>query len=143
MEIINPLIMHNKDEIFSRERALNLLELEGTSKNALYAFSGHPGDFERYKKKYSFLENEGYNVFQASIYGDTIFPLIKYFNAFDMIICGAGYNQVWEAVFFNKKAYFETTPIRFSDQSLRIKESEKFNFTINGADQLVDIIMNL
>jgi hypothetical protein len=143
LEMINPLIIRNREEIFSRGKALKLLNLDGAEKTALYAFSGHPGDYERFIDKYSYLEKEGYQVVNASIYKDTIFPVVDYFNAFDFIVSGAGYNQVWEINYFKKKAVFETTPQRFWDQSLRVKEFEKHHFEENGADQLVDIIMNL
>jgi hypothetical protein len=143
LEMINPLIVRNRDEIFARKKALELLDLDETKKTALYAFSGHPGDYERFIAKYSYLEKEGYQVVNASIYKENLFPLVDYFNAFDFIVSGAGYNQVWEINYFSKKAVFETTHQRFWDQSLRIKEYQKFHFEENGADQLVDIIMSL
>jgi hypothetical protein len=135
--------MRNRDEIFPREKALSLLGLEGEKKTALYSISGHPEDYDRLLDKYSYLEKEGYEVIRSSTHRDAIFPAVDYFNAFDLVICGAGYNQVWEANFFRKKALFETTPLRFSEQSSRIRQSQGFHFDVNGADQLVDIIMNL
>ncbi len=142
-EMINPLIMKNRDEILPREKALELLDLESDRKVALYAFSGHPGDYERFLDKYSYLEMEGFTVFHASISTNKIFPIIDYFNAFDFIVSGAGTNQVWEIRYFNKTAVFEKITQKFWDQSLRLKEYEGFAFDENGADQLVNIIMNM
>jgi len=68
---------------------------------------------------------------------------VDYFNAIDLIVCGAGYNQVWEANFFAKKALFELLDVHFSDQRLRLSASENFHFDINGADQLADIIIGI
>lgn len=142
-DMINPLIMHNRDEILTREKSLNVLNLDPGKKIALYAFSGHPGDYERYLDKYSYLEKEGFQIVHASIYKDSVFPLIDYFNAFDFIVSGAGYNQVWEIRYFKKNAIFEPTHQRFWDQSLRLKEYVRFHFDENGADQLVDMLMNM
>lgn len=143
MSRINPLIIRNHDEIFSREQSLQRIGLSGDKKIAFYGFSGHQGDFERHMEKYSFLKSDGYEVVMSSLYGENLFPAVDYYNAFDLVICGGGYNQVWETVYFQKKAIFETTSLQFSDQADRIRASQNFSFTENGADQLVDIILNL
>lgn len=143
MERINPLIMMNRDEIMPRETALDRLGLDGSKKVALYSLSGHPRYFDQFKEKYSYLEKEGYEVVYTGTYRDGLFPAIDYFNAIDLVVCGAGYNQVWEANYFRKKALFEILDVKFSDQRQRLKASESFHFDVNGADELVDIIMNL
>ena len=142
MEKINPLILRNRDEILSRETAMKRLGLGGKRKAALYSFSASPEQYDRFLEKYSYLDDE-YEVIRTSSYKNGIFPAVDYFNAFDLVICGGGYNQVWEAVYFKKKGIFEPLPMQFSDQSVRIKASKIFHFEENGADQLVDIIMNL
>lgn len=142
MDTINPLIMRNRDEIFSREKALHILRLSGERPVALYSFSGNPEDYDTYLDKYAHLEHE-YDVVRTSTYKNMLFPVVDYFNAFDYIVCGAGYHHIWEAVFFRKKAVFETAPMRFGDQSVRIEASRNFSFDVNGADQLVEIIQNL
>jgi hypothetical protein len=142
MEMINPLVIRNRDEILSREQALDRLGIDGLRKVALYSFSGNPGDYEESLDKYAYLDSD-YDVVRLSLFGDHLFPIVDYYNAFDLIVCGAGYNNVWSAVFFNKKALFEATPRYYSDESLRVKYSENFRFDVNGADQLVDIIMKL
>ena len=76
-------------------------------------------------------------------YQDKLFPEVDYFNAFDMIVCGGGYNQFWEAVYFNKEAIFCPLPLTFEDQARRIRECQEYYFEENGADQLVDIIVNM
>ena len=58
--------------------------------------------------------------------GNTLFPAVDYFNAMDLVVCGAGYNQVWEANFFGKKALFEVLDVNFSDQRLRLETSKNF-----------------
>jgi hypothetical protein len=139
MEMINPLVIRNRDEILTREKALDRLDIDGLRKVALYSFSGNPGDYEENLEKYSYLEKE-YDVLRLSLYGDYLFPVVDYYNAFDLIVCGGGYNNVWAAVYFDKKAIFEPAQLLFSNHEIRIKASENFRFDINGADQLVDII---
>ena len=68
---------------------------------------------------------------------------MDYFNAVDLVVCGAGYNQVWEANYFGKKALFEVLDVNFSDQRLRIRTGQSFRFDENGADQLAEIIRKL
>ncbi|MBN2159956.1 MAG: hypothetical protein JW807_11220 [Spirochaetes bacterium] len=94
-------------------------------------------------KKYAHLEKEGYNMVYTTNYQGGIFPVVDYFNAFDLLICAAGYNQFWESKYFGKKAIFETIKGNFSSQEKRIKMGRRFKFDINGADQLVDIILGL
>jgi hypothetical protein len=45
--------------------------------------------------------------------------------------------------FFNKEAYFETVPVKFCDQEKRLREQGDHTFDINGAEQLVEIILSL
>ncbi len=142
MERINPLVVRDRDEILDRAAALRRLRLDGSRKVALYSFSGDPGDYERHLEQYAYLDRE-YEVVRLSLGRDLIFPVVDCFNAVDLLICGAGYNQVWEANYFRKKAIFEIHEVRFSDQRLRVQASESFHFDENGADQLVDMIVGL
>ena len=144
MRQINPIILRNRDEILPRAEALDRLNLNDNQKVSLFAFNGHPGDFERYKKKYSYLEDTGgYQMIYTTIYKGGIFPIVDYFNAFDFIITAAGYNSFWEVMFFNKEAVFENIPLNFSSTERRIRECQEYTFDENGANQLVDIIMSL
>ncbi|MCF6335423.1 MAG: hypothetical protein L3J12_06755 [Spirochaetales bacterium] len=76
-------------------------------------------------------------------YRGGIFPVVDYFNAFDLIITSGGYNSFWEAQFFEKEALFIPQPRQFEDQRKRINEYAGMIFKENGADQLVRIITEL
>jgi hypothetical protein len=94
--------------------------------------------------KYSYLESAGYRMIYSTNYSaEGFFPIVDYYNAVDFIVSGAGYNQFWEIIYFNKEAVF--VPVRriFEDQGKRIRECQEHYFVENGADQLVDIIMKL
>ena len=143
MDLINPIVIKNRDEILSRKEALNRLSLDSKNKTCLLAYNGHPGDFKRIKKTYSYLEDEGYQVVYSTNYEGGIFPVVDYFNAFDLIIFGAGYNSFWEAINFNKEAVFVPTKTMFESGERRVNECQEYTFEENGADQLVDIVMNL
>jgi len=142
MQQINPIILRNRDEILSRDKALDQLNLSDSQKICLYAFNAHPDDFERFKNKYSYLEDVGYQMVYTTNYKGGIFPIVDYFNAFDLIITGAGYSAFWEVIYFNKEAIFENFPLLFSSTERRIKECQEYYFDKNGADQLVDIILS-
>ena len=137
---INPLILRNRDEILSREEALTKLNLDPSKEVCLYAFNNRPGDFDKFRKKYSYLEDV-YQMVYTSNYSGGLFPVIDYFNAFDFIVCAAGYNQFWEVIYFNKEAVFEHVPLNFSSTERRVTECSDYQFDENGADQLVDIIL--
>ncbi len=66
-----------------------------------------------------------------------------YFNVLDFIICGDAYNRFREVIYFDKEAIFKPVPNQFEDQQRRVAECQEYYFEENGADQLVDIIMNL
>jgi hypothetical protein len=138
---INPLILRNRNEVLSREDAISRLNLDPSKDICLYAFNNRPGDFDKYKKKYSYLENV-YQMVYTSNYSGGLFPVIDYFNAFDFIVCAAGYNQFWEVIYFKKEAVFEHVPLNFSSTEKRVAECIDYQFDENGADQLVDIILN-
>ncbi len=143
MTPLNPFIIRNKDEILSRNDALHKLNLSSDKINCLFAFNGHPDDFERIKKMYSYLEDVEYNMVYTTNYKGGIFPVVDYFNAFDLVICGAGYNAFWEVAYFEKEAIVVPVPTRFEDQQRRIDECINYKFEKNGADQMVDIVLSI
>lgn len=142
METINPIVLRNRDEILSRDNAISELKLDPDREICILSYSGHPGDFKRVKKTYSHLEDL-YQMVYTTTYEEGIFPVIDYYNASDLIICGAGYNSFWEVIYLNKEAIFVPTHAIFESGERRIHECQEYNFDENGADQLVDIIMNL
>lgn len=144
MEQINPLIIRNKDEIKDKNEALSLLGLNGEKKTAFVGVNFKQGYLEKFKKNYSYLEDENYDViYSTNINGEGIFPVADYYNAIDLMVCSATYNFFWEARYFNKEAIFETVPVNFCDQEKRLRECSDYEFQENGADKMVDILMNL
>jgi len=142
MESINPLVIRNRDEILSRDDAISQLKLDTDREVCILSYSGHPGDFKRVKKTYSHLEDV-YQMVYTTTYEEAIFPVMDYYNASDLIVCGAGYNSFWEVIYLNKEAIFVPTRAIFESGERRIKECQDYSFNENGADQLVDIVMNL
>ena len=112
-------------------------------KACLFAINGKPGEFEEKKKLYSYLGETDYEMVYSSNFRGGLFPAVDYFNAFDLLICGAGYSAFWEAIYFEKEAIFVPFPRRFEGQRQRVAECEEYVCRQNGADQLVEIIMNL
>jgi hypothetical protein len=143
LQLINPIVIRNHEEILPRERAMADLKLTEGKQSCLFAFNGNPGEFERLKKVYSYLEEEGWQVVYSTNFQGGLFPVVDYFNAFDLLICGAGYNAFWEAVYFQKEAIFLPFLRRFEDQRRRVDECQEYAFEKNGADQLVDMILGL
>jgi hypothetical protein len=143
MEHIEPIILRNRNEILPRHKAIELLNLKPEQRNCLFAFNAHPGDFDRYKKKYNYLEDGGYQMVYTTNYRGGIFPIVDYFNAFDFIVTGAGYSAFWEVIYFDKEAVFENFPLMFSSTVRRLQECSDYRFTENGADQLAKIIETL
>jgi hypothetical protein len=140
---INPLVMRNRDEILSREEARKRLDIHGSNKVCLFSFNGEPGEFDRIKKQYSYLEDVGYTMVYSTNKDGGLFPAVDYFNAFNLIICGAGYNSFWEVMYFRKEVIFVPVRRRFENQRQRLNECGDYFFEENGADQLVDILMEL
>ena len=140
---IEPIIIRNRDEILPREQALDALDLHGSDKTCLFAINGKPGEFEEKKKMYSYLEENGYAMVYSSNFRGGLFPAVDYFAAFDLLVCGAGYNAFWEAIYFEKEAIFVPFPRRFENQRQRVADCEEYICKANGADQLVDIMVNL
>ncbi len=147
MKQIDPLIIRNRDEILSENEAGQRLGLttfkRNTGKTCLVALNGKPGDFEEIKKNYSYLEDVGYKMVYSTNYDGGLFPAADYFNVFDLLITGGGYNSFWESIFFEKETIFVPAPRQFEDQKKRIDDNTDYEFKGNGVDQLVELIMNL
>ena len=140
---INPVVIRNHEEILPRAKALAALNLVEGEKACLFAYNGNPGEYERITKLYSYLADEGYQMVYSSNYQGGLFPAADYYNAFDLLISGAGYNSFWEAIYFQKEAVFIPVPTRFEDQRLRVDNLQEYHFQENGADQLVELILSL
>ena len=150
MEEINPVIIRNRDEILPRSEARSRLGLQQRDDRPVcfFAFNGKPGEFETVRKSYSYLEDEGYRMVYTSNFNDGLFPLADYFNACDLLICGAGYNAFWEATYFEKEALFVPVPRRFESQEQRLEQGAGYRFDgngawRNGADQLAERILGV
>lgn len=141
-EHLNPILLRNRHEILPREEAAAHLGIDPNRATAFIALNGRPGEFEKLKKTYSYLEDE-YQVVYSSNYHGGIFPAVDYYNAFDFIVCGAGYSQFWEAIYLEKEALFVPQPRRFESQAWRVENCQDYRFTENGADQLARIIADL
>jgi hypothetical protein len=137
---IDPLVIRNRYEIMSREDAERALHLGGSAPRCLFAFNGKPGELARAKENYANLAGEGYEIVYSTNYEGGIFPAVDYFNAFDLLVCGAGYNSFWEAVYFGKPAVFVPQQRRFEDQARRVEECRGYVFERNGADGLVNLL---
>ena len=143
MKQINPIIIKSRDEILSKVEAQKCLDVNGSNPVCMFALNGSTELLQRTRKTYSYLEEEGYDMVYSANYEGGLFPVIDYFNAVDLLICGGGYNAFWESVYFQKDAIYVAVPTIFEDQQKRIKECSDYMFEENGADQLVDILMNL
>ncbi len=141
MEQINPIVIRNRDEILPRAAALEKLSPGGGSKICLFSVNGKPGEYEEIKKTYSYLEEEGYQIIYTTNFQEGLFPAVDYFNAVDLLVCGAGYNAFWEAVYFEKETIFYPFKRRFENQRLRVETCSGYRFEENGADQLVRMIV--
>jgi len=142
-EFINPIVIRNPEEILSREEACGRLGLDPWKRNCLFSLNVEDAAFRKAAESYSYLKDEGYALFYSSLFSEGLFPIVDYFNAFDLVVSGAGYNAFWEAVYFNKKAVFLPQPKRFENQKWRVDRCRDFRFTRNGADELSEIIAQM
>ena len=140
MRRIDPIVLRNPDEILSREAARDALGLPPQGDAFMLSLNAHAGNFEDARKTYSYLEDEGWKAVYTSNWHGGLFPAADWFNAVDLVICGGGYNQFWETVFFSKEAIHLTQPCVFEDQRLRVDKCQGYEFKENGADTLAKII---
>ncbi len=142
-EELNPLIIRNRDEILPRERALAALGLDGRKKICFVGINVMEGMLDALKKKYSYLDGPYRMLYSSNMAGGGIFPIADYYNAIDLVVSTAGYNQFWESVYFDKEALFENVELRFTDMADRVERHADHRFDVNGADQLAGIIMGM
>lgn len=141
---VNPLIMRNMDEIYPEATARKQLTADSNQKLCLVSLNGNPGEFEHVYHEYSQKLPAGYTLISTTNYHTSgIFPIIDYYNAFDLVISGAGYNSFWETRYFQKKAEYVPFERMFEDQWRRPRLFSHHTFKENGADQLVKMLLNM
>lgn len=132
---VPPLILRNRSELLERVNAAEVLGIDPERPTALVATNGEVGEFDVLRRDYSYLENE-YQVVYSSNHRDGLFPAVDYYEAIDFLVCGAGYNQFWEAQYFAMNAHFVPQPRRYEDQYWRVEKCQGHRFSENGADVL-------
>lgn|GEM_PF-370577 len=142
-EEIDPIIILDRGEIMGRDEALADLGLAPDERACLFAFNGAEGEGALAWKSFSYLEDEGWRVVRSDNRSGGLFPAARWFNAFDLVVCGAGYSAFWEARYFGKEACFVPYPRRFEDQGRRVALFSDYTPTANGADKLVDRLTGL
>lgn len=140
---INPMVIRNHDEILSRAEARADLKLDDDAQACLFACSGEVDQVATAWKSFSYLEDEGWAVVRSQHREGGLFPTVDWFNAFDLLIYGAGYNAFWEARWFKKVAFFVPFPRRFEDQARRPAFFSDYEFETNGSDELVRMLTAL
>ena len=140
---IQPMIIRNRDEIKSREAALAELGLSGAAQACLFSCSGEENQIAAIWKSFSYLQDEGWEVVRSQHRSGGLFPAIDWYDAFQLIICGAGYSAFWEARWMRKEAFFVPFKRRFEDQARRPALFSDYEFDTNGADELIKLIAGL
>jgi len=136
-ERLEPLIMRNHDEILSADAARADLGIEPGERACFFGFNGKEGEGAQVWKSFDYLESEGWKVIRSDNRQGGLFPAIDWYNAFDMVVVGAGYNAFWEARYFGKEAFFAPFPRNFEDQYHRVRVNSDYVPKENGADELV------
>jgi len=136
-ERLEPLIMRNHDEIKDATEARAELGIGAGEHACFFGFNGNAWEGAEVWKSFDYLEAEGWKVIRSDNRSGGLFPAIDWYNAFDMVVCGAGYNAFWEARYFGKEAFFAPFPRNFEDQYHRVRVNSDYVPKENGADQLV------
>jgi hypothetical protein len=140
---INPIVIRNRDEIKSRKDARADFALAEDERACLFAFNGEIGEGAEAWKSFSYLQDEGWAVIRSNNREGGLFPAVDWFEAFDLLVCGAGYSAFWETRWFRKDAFFVSFPRRFEDQERRPALFSDYEFETNGADELVHLLQGL
>ncbi|MDC7225032.1 MAG: hypothetical protein PQJ60_14885 [Spirochaetales bacterium] len=138
---LNPFVIRNGDEIYSREEARKALGISREKKKiCLLAHNGFEGEWEKLKKSQRNIAKEYRLIRSSNRRGKGLFPLADYLNGVDLLIGGAGYNLFYEALYFKKDFHLFPQERKFEDQNWRLKNNSEYSFDMNGADQLAQII---
>ncbi|HAE23320.1 MAG TPA: hypothetical protein DCG47_13520 [Spirochaetaceae bacterium] len=136
-ERLEPLVVRHRDEIMPAGRALRELGLDPDDQACFFGFNGNAWEGAEVWKSFDYLEGEGWKVVRSNNREGGLFPAVDWFNAFGLLVVGAGYNAFWEARYFGKEAFFAPFPRNFEDQYRRIRLCSSYVPKENGADQLI------
>jgi hypothetical protein len=140
---INPIVIRNRDEIKSRKDARADFALADDERACLFAFNGVTGEGTEAWKSFSYLQDEGWAVIRSHNREGGLFPAVDWFEAFDLLVCGAGYSAFWETRWFRKDAFYVSFPRIFENQERRPALFSDYEFETNGADELVHLLQEL
>jgi hypothetical protein len=139
---IEPIVVKNRNEIFSRKEALKKLGFDDNRKTCIVAHNGYKGEINSIASSAGDFKNDYQVKVLTNEDGAGLFPLAMYANGIDLLIGGAGYNLFYETRYFGLDAKFIPKERRADDQFWRVKTNGNYIFNENGADILVDLILN-
>ncbi|MCX7025003.1 MAG: hypothetical protein NT080_10325 [Spirochaetes bacterium] len=142
-ERVEPIVIRDRGEIMDAAAARADLGLGVDERSCLFAFNGNEGEGATAWKSFSYLEDEGWSVLRSDNRSGGLFPVVDWYNAFDLVVCGAGYSAFWEARYLGKDAFFVPFPRRHENQARRVAQCLDYVPASNGADRVVDMIMGL
>jgi len=137
-----PLVVCNTDEAVGAEDARAVLGAEPGRKTCVVAQNGYAGELQRLLDRNGLQPEEYQTIALENVFeGRNVFPLAKYMRGIDFLVGGAGYNLFYEARFFDTPAHLAPFERNGDDQFRRIKVNRDYSFTRNGADQIVERIL--
>ncbi len=139
-ENINPVVIRNRDEIFSPARARALLDVPDGQKLAVVSQNGYLGELEKLLSEHRESLDEYKVLLSTNRRKKGLFPLVDYAGAIDLLISGAGYCTFYEARYFGIRSKFLSFGRNAEDTSWRIEHNGDFTFRTNGADQIAGYI---
>jgi hypothetical protein len=140
---LNPLIVKNHDEIYTRQRARQLLEVPEGKKLCVVAHNGLKGELDKLLKKTRDISPDYHLYTTTNRKGEGLFPLADYANAIDLLIGSVGYSLFYESIYFNIPARYKIFTRDKEDVRWRLKTNSNYTFTENGADQIIKRIADI
>jgi hypothetical protein len=141
-----PLILKNKDELPSKKASMIELGLEPGQKLCIAANNGSDDEYRDIVEKSKELCPDNYRLILSTnkeSSDPTLFPLIDYLPAADLVVASAGYNLFYECRYLYVHARFFAYNRKAEDQNWRIKTNSNYHFHTNGADVLVSRLVNI
>jgi len=144
---IHPIIIRQRDEIFSRDEARRRLQIPPGKKLVVIARNGLKGELEELLARHSggresadIRANEWHELITTNKDGGGLFPLADYAAAIDLLISGGGYSTFYETRYFGIPAELEAFDRHAEDIAWRLRTNADYTFDVNGADEFVGLV---
>ena len=138
-----PILGVHPDDVKPPELIRNAFYIPEGKKMALLAHAGFKGEMDQILEQAE-IDKDEYEIVSLDVEDErnvSLFPLAHYLSGVDLAIGGCGYGFLYETLFYGMKSLYFPQNRGMGDQIWRYKHNQDYKGPFDGADKMVQSLL--